>query len=51
VYGRIFTDGRYDIGKPLGFLQANIELALQRADIGPELADYLRRLVHERDLA
>ena len=30
VFGRIFTDGRYDIGKKLGFLQANIELALAR---------------------
>ena len=50
VYGRIFTDGRYDIGKPLGFLQANIELALERDDVGPELAEYLRRLVRERGL-
>jgi UTP--glucose-1-phosphate uridylyltransferase len=50
VYGRIFTEGRYDIGKPMGFLQANIELALERDDVGPDLAEYLRRLVRERGL-
>ncbi len=51
VFGRIFTHGRYDIGKKLGFLQANIELALERPDVGPELVEYLRALVHERGLA
>ena len=50
VFGRIFTDGRYDIGKILGFLQANIELALERPDVGPELVDYLRDLVRKRGL-
>jgi UTP--glucose-1-phosphate uridylyltransferase len=50
VFGRIFTHGRYDIGKILGFLQANIELALDRDDVGPELADYLRDLVRARGL-
>ena len=43
VFGRVFTDGRYDIGQKLDFLRANIELALDRADLGPELADYLAR--------
>jgi UTP--glucose-1-phosphate uridylyltransferase len=51
VYGRIFTDGRYDIGKPIGFLQANIELALERDDIGPDLTEYLRRLARQRGLS
>jgi UTP--glucose-1-phosphate uridylyltransferase len=50
VYGRIFTDGRYDIGKKLGFLQANIELALERPDVGPELVGYLRDLVRKRGI-
>ena len=48
MFGRIFTDGRYDIGKKLDFLQANIELALDRPDVGPELAEYLRGLVRTR---
>jgi UTP--glucose-1-phosphate uridylyltransferase len=37
VYGRRFKDGRYDIGQKADFLRANIELALDRPDIGPEL--------------
>ncbi len=48
VYGRVFTHGRYDIGQKLDFLRANIELALVRPDLGPELADYLRTLVREQ---
>ena len=32
-------DGRYDIGQKLDFLRANVELALDRPDLGPELAD------------
>ena len=48
VFGRVFTHGRYDIGQKLDFLRANIELALERPDLGPELAAYLRRLVQDR---
>jgi UTP-glucose-1-phosphate uridylyltransferase len=35
----------------MGFLQANIELALERPDVGPELVEYLRKLVRTRGLA
>jgi UTP--glucose-1-phosphate uridylyltransferase len=48
VYGRVFTEGRYDVGQKLDFLRANIELALARPDLGPALSDYLRTLVKER---
>jgi UTP--glucose-1-phosphate uridylyltransferase len=48
VFGRVFTHGRYDIGQKLDFLRANIEIALDRPDLGPDLADYLRTLVRER---
>jgi UTP--glucose-1-phosphate uridylyltransferase len=48
VFGRVFAHGRYDIGRKLDFLRANIELALDREDLGPELAVYLRALVQER---
>ena len=51
VFGRIFSEGRYDIGKIMGFLQANVELALDRDDLGPELAQYLGELVRKRGLA
>ena len=50
VYGRIFSQGRYDIGKKMGFLQANIELGLEHPDLGEELAEYLRELVRKRGL-
>jgi UTP--glucose-1-phosphate uridylyltransferase len=50
VYGRIFSQGRYDIGKKMGFLQANIELGLEHPDLGQELSDYLRELVRKRGL-
>jgi UTP--glucose-1-phosphate uridylyltransferase len=48
VFGRVFSKGRYDVGRKIDFLRANIELALAREDLGPELADYLRALVEER---
>src|SRR5262245_1983505 len=48
VFGRVFTRGRYDVGRKVDFLRANIELALDREDLGPELAHYLRQLVAER---
>ena len=35
---------RYDTGSPLGWLKANIELALKRDDIGSELQKYLKNL-------
>jgi UTP--glucose-1-phosphate uridylyltransferase len=36
---------RYDTGTPLGWLGANVALALKRDDIGPELREYLRPLL------
>ena len=48
VYGRTFTDGRYDIGQKVDFLRANIELALERPDIGPELEQFLVELLASR---
>jgi UTP--glucose-1-phosphate uridylyltransferase len=50
VYGRIFSHGRYDIGKKMGFLQANIELGLEHPELGAELAEYLREVVRKRGL-
>ncbi len=50
VYGRIFSQGRYDIGKKMDFLQANIELGLEHPHLGEELAEYLRELVRKRGL-
>ncbi len=36
---------RYDTGAPLGWLEATVSLALKRDDIGPQLREYLRKLL------
>jgi UTP--glucose-1-phosphate uridylyltransferase len=51
VYGVVFTVGRYDVGKKIDFLRANIELALARDDLGPEVEKLLVDLVRDRGLA
>jgi UTP--glucose-1-phosphate uridylyltransferase len=51
VYGRPFKHGRYDIGRKIDFLRANIELALDRPDLGPELSSLLADLVRRRNLS
>ena len=50
VYGWVFRDGRYDIGKKLDYLRATVELALDRKDLGPEFRRFLVGLVDKRDL-
>jgi UTP--glucose-1-phosphate uridylyltransferase len=50
VHGVVFSKGRYDIGKKVDFLRANVELALDRPDLGPELATFLTQIVRERGL-
>ena len=42
--------GRYDIGHKLDFLRANIELALDRPELGPDLSEFLRELVQRRGI-
>jgi UTP--glucose-1-phosphate uridylyltransferase len=44
VYGYIFEGKRYDAGDKLGFLQATVEIALQRPDLGKAFRKYLRTL-------
>jgi UTP--glucose-1-phosphate uridylyltransferase len=36
---------RYDAGTPLGWLKANMSLALKRNDFGPELREYMKGLL------
>ena len=48
LYALEFEGRRYDAGNKLEFLQATVDLALERADLGPGLRAYLqRRLAHE----
>ena len=51
VLGLRCEGGRYDVGQKLDFLRANIELALDREDLGPALAEWIRELVHRRGIA
>ena len=44
VYGLPCQGGRFDVGQKLDFLRANIELALDRDDLGPAFAESLREL-------
>jgi UTP--glucose-1-phosphate uridylyltransferase len=50
VYGYLFEDGRYDIGKKLDYLRATVELAIDRDDLGPEFRAFLKELVIRRGL-
>jgi UTP--glucose-1-phosphate uridylyltransferase len=51
VYGAICTFGRHDVGKKQDFLRATVELALDREDLGPEFAEFLREVVQRRGIA
>ena len=44
IYGYVFDGKRYDAGDKLGFLQATVEIALKRDDLGAEFRKYLRSL-------
>ena len=51
VYGVVFSEGRYDIGRKFDFLRANLELGLERADLREPLEQLMVDLVHKRGLA
>lgn len=44
VYGFVFEGRRHDAGNKLGFLQATVEMALKRPDLGKAFRKYLRAL-------
>jgi UTP--glucose-1-phosphate uridylyltransferase len=39
-----FEGKRYDCGSKLGYMKANVELAMRHPAIGAEFSDYLRQL-------
>ncbi|NLK52191.1 MAG: UTP--glucose-1-phosphate uridylyltransferase GalU [Syntrophomonadaceae bacterium] len=45
LYAYSFEGRRYDIGTKLGYLQATVEIALEREDLKDEFADYLKGLL------
>ncbi len=42
VYGVVFKGRRFDTGDKLSYLKANIILAAERDDLGPELRDWIK---------
>jgi UTP--glucose-1-phosphate uridylyltransferase len=50
VLGRRFKHGRYDAGMKVDYLRANLELALDRPDLGPEVEAMVADLVRRRDI-
>ena len=44
VFGYTFEGRRFDAGDKFGMLQATIEFALKRSDLGPKLREYLKGL-------
>ena len=45
VYFKEFHGHRYDCGDKLGFLKAIVDVALEREDVGPQLMEYLKKIV------
>ncbi|MGH8985082.1 MAG: UTP--glucose-1-phosphate uridylyltransferase GalU [Acidimicrobiia bacterium] len=50
VYGFRFHEGRYDAGMKYDYLRANLELALERPELAPELEQLLVAIVRRRGL-
>jgi UTP--glucose-1-phosphate uridylyltransferase len=44
VFGYTFEGKRFDAGDKFGMLQATVEFALKRPDLGPKFRDYLKEL-------
>jgi len=45
LYAWRFVGERFDVGRPIGFLKANLWMALRRPDMAPEVVAYLRELL------
>jgi UTP--glucose-1-phosphate uridylyltransferase len=45
VHGIVYRGHRYDTGMPLGYLQAVVQLAVKRADLGAEFRSWLEEFV------
>jgi UTP--glucose-1-phosphate uridylyltransferase len=45
AYGIVYRGTRYDTGLPLGYLQAVVQIAARRPDLGPAFLDWLTNYV------
>ncbi len=50
VYGYVFDEGRFDVGKKIDYLRATVEIAIDREDLGPEFRQFLVDLLRRRNL-
>ena len=51
VHGVVYRGTRYDTGMPLGYLQAVVQLACKRADLGPGVQRVAAQFVGDRNCA
>ncbi|WP_270659131.1 UTP--glucose-1-phosphate uridylyltransferase GalU [Paraclostridium bifermentans] len=51
IYAYNFEGRRYDVGDKLGFLEATIDFALKREDLGNEFMEFLKTKVKSEELA
>ncbi len=49
VYGVVFRGRRYDTGDRVEYIKSIVQLAVERADLGPELRPWLRQFVADLD--
>jgi UTP--glucose-1-phosphate uridylyltransferase len=47
VHGIVYRGTRYDTGAPIGYLQAVVQLACQRPDLGPAFKEWLAGFVNQ----
>ncbi len=45
VFGYTFDGKSFDAGNKMGMLQATVELALKRPDLGPKFSEFLKRIM------
>jgi UTP--glucose-1-phosphate uridylyltransferase len=50
VYGRVFSDGRFDAGQKVDWLRANVELALRHPELGDDVARMIVDVVRRHDM-
>lgn len=50
VYGYVFSEGRFDIGKKIDYLRATVELGLAREDLREDFLEVLREVAEREDL-
>jgi len=50
VYAYRFEGRRFDVGNPLDYLKATVELAVERDDLGPEFRSWLAEFVQREKL-